>query len=150
MNPTKLRIAQLLSSTGLSRSLLAAQRVLFSPYVRALNYHDVPPHEAEAFEAQVEYFLAHFEPIGLMQLKAFLDGQWRPDRPGLILSFDDGLRSHAEVVAPILERHGVPGWFCVPAGLPDCVGDDVESLRGRQLTFDRVCLRRSTWCAQLG
>jgi peptidoglycan/xylan/chitin deacetylase (PgdA/CDA1 family) len=34
----------------------------------------------------------------------------------LIISFDDGLRSHYSTVAPLLEKYGFTGWFLVPTG----------------------------------
>lgn len=44
-------------------------------------------------------------------------GRWEPAKPGLLLTFDDGLRSHAAVVAPLLEKYGMTGWFMVPAAV---------------------------------
>jgi peptidoglycan/xylan/chitin deacetylase (PgdA/CDA1 family) len=133
----KLRIARAFDRMGLNRLLLAAQRRLRPGYIRAVNYHDVPARRADAFEAQLGFYREHFEPIGLEQLERFLAGAWRPERPGLILSFDDGLRSHAEVAAPLLERYGFPGWFCVPAGFPDAATDDHDAFRAeRQVSYD--------------
>ena len=133
MNPMKRRLSTAFDRMGLNRALLSAQRVLCSPYIRAINYHDVPVSQAEAFDAQLEFYARHFEPVGLSELAGFLAGTWRPRRPGLILSFDDGLRSHVEVVAPALERRGFPGWFCVPAGLPDAPCEDHAAFRKRHL-----------------
>jgi peptidoglycan/xylan/chitin deacetylase (PgdA/CDA1 family) len=99
--------------------LLACQRQLWSPFVRVVNYHDVPPNKAKAFERQLQFYRDRFESVDLQQLLRFLDGQWNPPRPGLILSFDDGFRSHAEIVAPLLERYGFTGWFMVPGGFVD-------------------------------
>jgi peptidoglycan/xylan/chitin deacetylase (PgdA/CDA1 family) len=89
------------------------------PFVRALNYHDTPVDEADVFEAQVRFFAKHFEPVGLEDLLALALGEWPHERPGLILSFDDGLASHARVAAPILEKFGFVGWFMVPTGFVD-------------------------------
>ncbi|MBK7949411.1 MAG: polysaccharide deacetylase family protein [Deltaproteobacteria bacterium] len=33
----------------------------------------------------------------------------------MLVTFDDGLRTHADVAAPILEKYGFCGWFMVPA-----------------------------------
>lgn len=98
---------------------LGLQRIFLSPFIRAVNYHDVPPFQAKAFEAQLIYYKQHFEVVGPAGLEAMTSGQWDRRRPGLILSFDDGLRSHADVVAPLLERHGLTGWFMVPIGFVD-------------------------------
>jgi len=137
MNPWKLRLARAFDRSGLSRGLLATQRVLLSPYLRAVNYHGIARADADAFDAQLEFYARHFEPIGIEQLEAFLGGRWRPGRPGLLLTFDDGLRSHAEVAAPLLERRGWPGWFCVPAGLPEAPCDDHRAFREKHaLSYD--------------
>lgn len=98
---------------------LYVQRVSLMPFIRAVNYHDVPPSQADAFEAQLKYYMQHFEIVGPSGLEAMATGRWAWRRPGLVLSFDDGLRSHADVVAPLLERHGLTGWFMVPVGFID-------------------------------
>lgn len=119
MNPAKLALARSMDRLGLAALSLAAQRRLLSPHVRALNYHDVPPSRAEPFEAQVRFYAERFVPVGPDELAALLRGDWKHGRPGLLISFDDGLRSHADVAAPILERHGFPGWFFPPIGFVD-------------------------------
>lgn len=98
---------------------LGLQRTFLFPFIRAVNYHGVPPSQAKAFETQLIYYKQHFEVVGPAGLEAMMSGQWDRRRPGLILSFDDGLRSHADVVAPLLEHHGLTGWFMVPIGFVD-------------------------------
>src|SRR5262245_35001667 len=95
---------------------------MLGPHIRAVNYHSVPEEHASAFEDQVRYYLERFVPVDYAGLWDLHAGRWPHDRPGVLLSFDDGLASHARVVAPILERQGIVGWFFVPAGL---VGDGV-------------------------
>ena len=112
----KLRLARLFEATGLNGALLRMQARLCRPHLRALNYHDVPPHLAPAFEEQLRLFARHFAPVGRGELLALQRGEWRADRPGLVLSFDDGLRSHAEIVAPLLDAYGFTGWFLLPPG----------------------------------
>ena len=117
--------------------MLAAQRALRMPYVRIVNYHDVPRRLADAFAEQVAFFAEHFQPIGYRELGEFLAGRFRPERPGLIITFDDGLKSHAEIAAPVLETHGFQGWFAVPAEFPDLrVEDDHAFRRERHVDFD--------------
>lgn len=116
---------------------LAAQRMRRTPWIRALNYHGIPRESEDAFERQIAFYARHFEPVGLDQLRAFLAGRWTPPRPGLVLSFDDGLRSHAEIAAPVLERYGFPGWFSVPAGFPDAQQGDHGAFRSEHhVTYD--------------
>ncbi len=119
MSALKHAIANAFSVTGASQLGLRAQALLGRPYVRALNYHDVPRREAAAFERQLDFYAQHFVPVGLEELLALGYGRWPHARPGLLLSFDDGLATHAQVVAPLLEKHGFPGWFMVPTGFVD-------------------------------
>jgi peptidoglycan/xylan/chitin deacetylase (PgdA/CDA1 family) len=107
-------IAKLCGRLGVSQAGLAIQRAIGNPFVRAINYHDVPPAQAEAFSRQLDLYAEHFECVDAEKLLALQRGEWRSDRPGLILTFDDGLRSHADVVAPLLEARGWVGWFMVP------------------------------------
>ncbi len=104
--------------------LLALQGAFASPYIRALNYHEVPAEHADGFEAQLRFYARHFHFADMNDLLALSEGRWQHDRPGLLLTFDDGLESHATVAAPLLERHGATGWFMVPAAVLD--DDDAE------------------------
>jgi len=43
-------------------------------------------------------------------------GEWPHDRPGVLLNFFDGFRDNHEVIAPILDRLGLIGWFFLISG----------------------------------
>jgi len=114
----KLRIARQLDRLGVNAVGLELQRRLLAPYLRILYYHDVSPELAGEFRSQLEFYAAHFALATREDVDALLEGgRWRHRRPGIVLTFDDGLRSHAETVAPLLERYGFEGWFFVPIGL---------------------------------
>ena len=66
---------------------------LFSPFIRAINYHDVPPSHAGLFDEQLKYFAKMFSPVTEADLLAFHEGTWNKPKPGMIISFDDGFRS---------------------------------------------------------
>jgi peptidoglycan/xylan/chitin deacetylase (PgdA/CDA1 family) len=119
----KMLLAGVLDGVGASRVLLALQRALIRPHVRVVNYHDVPPSRAAAFEAQVKELARHYAPVHLDELTALMEGRRRPKQPGIVFSFDDGLRSHADVVRPILDRYGMIGWFMVPVGFVETAPD---------------------------
>jgi peptidoglycan/xylan/chitin deacetylase (PgdA/CDA1 family) len=106
-------------AAGLNAAGLALQKMLLHPWARALNYHDVPASLANAFEQQLCFFARHFVPVGPGELRQLHAGRWPHPKPGLLLTFDDGLRSHADVVAPLLEKYGFRGWFNVPVGFVD-------------------------------
>jgi len=132
MPATKARLARWLRLIEGDRLGAFLQRGLGWPFIRAVNYHDVPPARAEAFERQVRYFAERFVCVDPVLLAALHRGEWRAERPGLLLSFDDGLRSHADVVAPVLERYGWVGWFMVPGGF-------LDAPVGQQADFARDC-----------
>jgi len=92
---------------------------IYFPFIRVINYHDVPAKEAWQFEEHLRYYAKHFAPVCYKDLIRFQGGDWKKDKPGLIISFDDGYRSAYETVAPLLEKYGFQGWFFVPAGLID-------------------------------
>ena len=111
----------------MSQAGLTIQRLLFGPFIRAVNYHDVPPQEAGSFERQLDFYAKHFDCVGPQELIELQQGEWTGKRPGLILSFDDGLRSHADVVAPLLEARGWVGWFMVPFSFVEAAPSDQVS-----------------------
>ena len=112
-------LAWIFNLACLSATMHRCQVKLFSPFIRAVYYHDVPPSEAQSFEQQLRYFAQHFSSVGYEELIQFHNNGWPKDKPGLILSFDDGHRSCSEVVAPILDKYGFVGWFFVPPALLD-------------------------------
>jgi len=126
-----------LDAAGVTGALLRAQSGLLWPYARALNYHDVPFHQAHAFEEQLHFFARHFVPVGPPELRELHAGEWSHPRPGLLLTFDDGLRSHADVVAPLLEKYGFTGWFNVPVGFVEApVAEQRSFARSQLIDYD--------------
>ena len=124
-------------AAGLNSAGALVQRQLLWPWARALNYHDVPPRQAPAFEAQLRRFARDFVSVGPAELAELHAGRWPHEKPGLLLTFDDGLRSHADVVAPLLEKYGFSGWFMVPVGFVDApVAEQKAFARAHQIDFD--------------
>src|SRR4051812_7722978 len=99
MHPAKVALATLFASVGLSKALLRAHAGLFRRHIRAVNYHDVPPSLGAAFEKQLAFYSRYFVSVTMDDLRRLAAGQWSHDKPGIVLSFDDGLRSHASVCA---------------------------------------------------
>jgi peptidoglycan/xylan/chitin deacetylase (PgdA/CDA1 family) len=77
-------------------------------------YHGVPRENdrmiGRDLESHVIFLRRHFQLISWRQLE---DRRLRHERIQVLLTFDDGLRNNAEVVAPILRRHRVPAIFFV-------------------------------------
>jgi peptidoglycan/xylan/chitin deacetylase (PgdA/CDA1 family) len=122
---TKYFLVGFFDSFHISQMMFHIQVKLFSPFIRAVNYHDIPPSEADQFEKQLQYYQKHFSPVCYEDLILFHDNNiWEKKKPGLILSFDDGFRSSYEVVAPLLEKYEFTGWFFIPAGVVDVPIED--------------------------
>lgn len=94
------------------------QRFIPGGYIRAINYHGVSAETAGNFERQLAYYAERFNSVSLADLDNFFQlKRWDKKRPGLIISFDDGLSSNYSVAAPLLDKYGFNGWFFVPVDL---------------------------------
>ena len=118
--------AAIMHRTGASSfALHAAALARGNAVVRAVNYHQTLPGNAERFSQHLRWYERHFVSVTEQDLLGLLvSGTWRHKKPGLLLSFDDGLRSNFDVAAPLLEKHGMVGWFFVPTGFVDCAEAD--------------------------
>ena len=86
-------------------------------YVRVVNFHATPRRVAGAFEEQVSRLAESFAPVSHEDLVGLVArGEWPHDRPGVVLNFFDGFRDNYEVAAPVLDRHGLIGWFFLISG----------------------------------
>ncbi len=91
-------------------------RALSSSHPVILLYHGTPAEgdgtvvDGKVFERHIAFLKQHFELVSPNNL-----GKNRKalDRIRVLLTFDDGFRNHAEVVAPILRRHDVAAIFFV-------------------------------------
>jgi peptidoglycan/xylan/chitin deacetylase (PgdA/CDA1 family) len=77
------------------------------PFFRFLHVED--------FRAQLDYFQRRFRMVSREAFLAAMDGGPLPDN-GMVLTFDDGLREHYEIVLPELEARGLWGLFFVSTG----------------------------------
>jgi peptidoglycan/xylan/chitin deacetylase (PgdA/CDA1 family) len=72
----------------------------------------IRPLMASEFERQLDWLGERFDVVGAGEFLESLKARGR-SRPTCLLTFDDGTRDHAEVVAPILARRGLSGVFFV-------------------------------------
>ncbi len=73
--------------------------------------HLYPYKNVREFETDLDYLLKHFKPVTLQQvLDSIRAGQPLP-ADSFLLTFDDGLREVKEIIAPILQRKGLPAVF---------------------------------------
>jgi peptidoglycan/xylan/chitin deacetylase (PgdA/CDA1 family) len=90
---------------------------LSAGFARGINYHGTPNRYAGILREHFGYLSRHYASLGPEDLASLLAGERQDSRPGVIISFDDGLFSNYAVAAPLLEEHGLRGWFFLPAGL---------------------------------
>src|SRR5438552_1803817 len=115
------------------------QRAVCFPFIRVVNYHDISTDHAANFESHLAYYVKRFVNVNEDDLRGFLGGKpWLHSKPGLIISFDDGNRSHFELAAPLLEKHGLTGWFFIPSGLIAERLNNTETAPGPTLGIEQV------------
>jgi len=122
----KTLLAKALSASGISDVSIAVQRrARSSRFMRAINYHGTSPVEATNMDAQLAFLARHFTGVGLAELESFLaTGRWPHAKPGMLITFDDALRTNFDVAVPLLEKHGFIGWFFAPVAFVDCPAAD--------------------------
>jgi peptidoglycan/xylan/chitin deacetylase (PgdA/CDA1 family) len=80
----------------------------------------VPALSTEVFRHQLRHVARHYAPVELRHLRdRMAERRWNEPIPTAI-TFDDDLRSHLDIAAPLLAAHGLPATFfvggCGPAG----------------------------------
>ena len=76
----------------------------------------IRPMWVDEFEEQLDWLAERFEILDGARFGAMLKGEYRPRRPGCVLTFDDGTKDHATVATPILARRGLAGFFFLLTG----------------------------------
>ena len=101
-------------SYGVSRNLYLKR--LF-PFVHAVTYHGTPNKFKDNLRHQFAWYKENYVNCDLLDLHNLLiKGVWPHKKPGLIITFDDGLKSNFDIALPLLEEYGFSGWFMIPAG----------------------------------
>ena len=95
--------------------------------VRGVNYHATPEVDRDNFRSHIRYYRRSFTVLGAAELTAFLEGALPLERPGLIVTFDDGFRTNYTVAADVLDEFGIKGFFFIPAHFIQCAGSLVAS-----------------------
>ena len=80
-----------------------------APHLRHLYEYKTPAQ----FEADLIFVKQHFHLPTWSEFAAGLDKSGRPDRPSLLITFDDGLSECYRFVRPLLLKHQVPCLFFV-------------------------------------
>jgi peptidoglycan/xylan/chitin deacetylase (PgdA/CDA1 family) len=86
-----------------------------APHVRPLySYKNI-----SQFKQDLDFFLTHFRPLGLDELMKHLQAGKSLPECSFLLSFDDGFREMAEIVAPILKAKGISAVFFLNSAFVD-------------------------------
>ncbi|HYA17764.1 MAG TPA: polysaccharide deacetylase family protein [Bryobacteraceae bacterium] len=95
----------------------AVQKAFYrNGFVRVLNYHETPEMSARRFRDQCAFYRKHFHPATPEDLESCIAGSWPHEKPGLVITFDDGFRSNYDTAAGIIEEFGFRGYFFIPVG----------------------------------
>jgi peptidoglycan/xylan/chitin deacetylase (PgdA/CDA1 family) len=105
--------------------------------VHALNFHATPTASAAGLRCQLAWALERFRALDLDALGDLWRHPQPQARPGLLLTFDDGLASNYHVAAPLLESIGARGVFFVCPGFAG-----LEGARAREFYLERLARRR--------
>lgn len=96
-------------------------------HIRIVNYHDTASINNKLFEKHLRFYKQYYEDVNFADLESFLHKkEWKKQRPGLIISFDDGLRSNYDQAVPLLRKWGFTGWFCIAPAFTECRAEQQE------------------------
>lgn len=79
------------------------------------HIQNYPFRTVRQFQSELDFFLKHFKPVSLQ----YLIENPKTTEKIFHLSFDDGLKECAEVIAPILLQKGIPATFFINPGFID-------------------------------
>jgi len=108
--------------------LTFVSNVLIASELTVLTYHDIVAEPGDdmyavsrsAFVAQMDYLESQgYQPISLATLNRVIKKQTPLPSNAILLTFDDGLKSYGDFVAPILKIYGYPSVLSVVSGWID-------------------------------
>ncbi len=92
-----------------------------TPRLRVVNYHLTPATRADAFDREFAALAARYAPVGQDDLAEYLaTGRWPTAKPGVLPVFYNGYRNNYDVARPLLDKHGLVGWFMAVTGFTAC------------------------------
>ena len=120
----KLVLAKALDVTGvLEGSLRKLNKRYHNDYIRVINYHDTVDDNADSFEAQLKWYKEHYVNTDFNTFKCFIDKRYHFDnKPGLMLTFDDGKRGNYDCARDLLKKYGFTGYFMCSSDLINTEG----------------------------
>ena len=106
------------------------------PSLAVVNYHLTPATRADIYDREFAALAARYAPVRQDDLANYLStGRWQMDRPGVIPVFYNGYRNNYDVARPLLEKHGLVGWFMAVTAYSSCpAADQTAFAASRTLT----------------
>lgn len=99
--------------------------------LRVVNYHLTPATQAATYDREFGALAARYAPVHENDLATFLTtGQWPMARAGVIPVFYNGYRNNYDVARPLLDKHGLVGWFMAVPGFSSCAAADQKQFAG--------------------
>lgn len=81
--------------------------------------HLYPVKSSASFIKDLDFLLKTYHPISLPEYMKLVINQEKPVKPSFLLTFDDGLSEFYSVIAPILEKKGIPAVCFLNSGFID-------------------------------
>jgi peptidoglycan/xylan/chitin deacetylase (PgdA/CDA1 family) len=87
-------------------------------YIRIINYHETSKENIINFEKQIKWYSVNFENCDYKTFELFLNREYTfKNRPGLMITFDDGYVGNYHNATKILNKYGYSGYYFVSTGL---------------------------------
>ena len=104
--------------------------------IRVVNYHLTPAARADGLDREFAALAARYAPVREQDLAEYLETRrWPMGRPGALPVFYNGYRNNFDFARPLLDRHGLIGWFMAVTGFSSCPAADQASFAsGHHLT----------------
>lgn len=112
----KKKIAKFFYFFKISNLLLKIiNKIYRNQYIRIVNYHDTFEKNTKNFIKQINLYKNNYTIINYNQLKRFLAGELKLDKPGLLITFDDGLKGNYKTAKKVLEKLNIGAIFFISA-----------------------------------
>lgn len=126
-------------------AILMYHSVMDDPQAHAYSLGDII-HSTATFRKHMELIGRSYHPVTLDDVLLFVSGEKHLPPRAVVVTFDDGYADNAEVVAPVLERYGIPGVFYLTV---DCV-DNASPPWVASLRYAFATTKHKLWPDQEG
>jgi peptidoglycan/xylan/chitin deacetylase (PgdA/CDA1 family) len=124
-------VAQIFSVSGITgvAGFFLNNPRLRGSFLRAVNYHGTPIAFRDQLRRHLEYYRRNFKLLCEDDLPDFTTGKVYSERPYLLMTFDDGLKTNYTVASPLLDEFGIKGIFFLPVSFIDQAQSSADKQR---------------------